>query len=324
MFDIVDDDGGGTLDRAEVASLASKLGHVMRARDLVDAMNDMDPEGTGEVTFEMFRNWLVKIGRHWSDLLVLPEGSVTAVRQKAEQLNLLPDDPDGDPALIQWRRLSVLLKLMRSATSLWGKPTEMYGLAVVELERKVAELQQFVNKQTNSRSHVDDAGEHIAANRELKLLCEELQVRAPHSALLGQKNSPAKGSDADLLEESWSVVNNEKEATVRRCFFRPMSLFRVVWDLIQVVLLLYMVCVPASLCSCECVLLTWSAVFFGLYCCVCIMSKLIVLPVRLSFGIDVPVNSAGFWWDVFVDVFFIVDIYINFRTACKDCTHFHL
>lgn len=46
---------GGTLDRAEVRELGQKLGHTMERRHLNNAMNDMDPDGTGVVTFDMFR-----------------------------------------------------------------------------------------------------------------------------------------------------------------------------------------------------------------------------------------------------------------------------
>ena len=82
-----------------------------------------------------------------------------------------------------------------------------------------------------------------------------------------------------------SAADIEKEAMVRKCFFPPMSAFRVVWDLVQVFLLLYL---------------------------------LILLPVRLSFGIDVPFNSLGFWFDVSVDVYFLCDIFVNFRTGFYD------
>jgi hypothetical protein len=317
MFALVDEDGGGFLDQAEVAKLASHLGQVIRPRDLVDAMKDMDPEGTGEVTFEMFRNWLTDTGRHWSDLIVLPEGSVAAVREKAEQLDLLPDTSEageGDAAAIEWQRLSVLLKLMHSATNLWGKPTEMYGLNVIELERKITELTAFVERNqivsTAAAPHSGSGGgnEQRQARQELRALREELRKVSPKSALLKPRNvknksvkqqqqpmngEPAGSSGHDLgatgggggSSIELSSADNEKEAAVRRCFFRPMSAFRIVWDLVQVFLLLYL---------------------------------LIILPVRLSFAIDVPFNSFGFWFDVCVDLYFLIDIFVNFRTAFYD------
>lgn len=283
LFKQVDEDGSGYLDQAEVAKLADKLGHAIRPRDLVDVMKDMDPEGTGKVTFEMFRNWLLDAGHHWSDMIVLPEGSVTAVRQKADQLDLLPDLSDttveGDPAAIEWQRFSVLLKLMVSAMVLWGKPTEMYGLHVIELERQIVELTAFVEQHQSTASGMD---EQHGARQELRALRMELAKISPTSELLSPKTTKAA---ANMSMGALSTADNEKEATVRRCFFAPMSAFRVVWDLVQVFLLLYL---------------------------------LIALPVRLSFGIDVPFNSFGFWFDVGVDVYFLCDIFINFRTAFYD------
>jgi Ca2+-binding EF-hand superfamily protein len=284
LFTQMDEDRSGFLDQAEVAKLASKLGHALRPRDLVDAMRHMDPEGTGEVTFEMFRDWLLDTGHHWSDLIVLPEGSVAAVRQKAEQLELLPDlsvdtTDGGDAAAIEWQRLSVLLKLMHSATGLWGKPTEMYGLHVIELERKITELTEFVE---HSQSTTNGANEQHQARQQLRALHEELSKISPRSDLLLLRKTKTAGSMRTL---ELSAEDIENEAMVRKCFFPPMSAFRVVWDLLQVFLLLYL---------------------------------LIVLPVRLSFGIDVPFNSFGFWFDVGVDVYFLSDIFVNFRTGFYD------
>ena len=80
LFNEIDEDSGGTLDKDEVARLADKMGHSVKRRHLVDAMKAMDPEGTGEVSFDMFKNWLIDTGRHWADLLVMPEGSIAEVR----------------------------------------------------------------------------------------------------------------------------------------------------------------------------------------------------------------------------------------------------
>lgn len=70
-----------------------------------------------------------------------------------------------------------------------------------------------------------------------------------------------------------------------RCFFRPNAAFRTIWDLVQVVLLVYL---------------------------------LISVPLRLSFAVDVEFGSFAFWFDVAVDVYFVADICINFRTPFYD------
>ena len=136
LFNEIDDDDSGYLDKHEVSDLAAKMGTELNRRHLIDAMRAMDPTNSGEVTFEMFRNWLVdtRDGRHWADFLVLPEGAVAAIRELADISGSL-DALEGSGAsgirgishpMVQWMRLSILLKVMAQTTSLWGTPHTMY------------------------------------------------------------------------------------------------------------------------------------------------------------------------------------------------------
>jgi Ca2+-binding EF-hand superfamily protein len=129
QFNSIDEDGGGSLDKEEVANLAAKMGQGLKKRHLLDAMKAMDPTDTGEVDFESFKNWLIdtKEGRHWSDFLVLPEGAVAAVRRRAISQGLLPEMTG--PAS-EWQRLSVLLKMLWEAVDVWGSPVDLYGLSL--------------------------------------------------------------------------------------------------------------------------------------------------------------------------------------------------
>ena len=129
QFNSIDEDGGGSLDKEEVANLAAKMGQGLKKRHLLDAMRAMDPTDTGEVDFESFKNWLIdtKEGRHWSDFLVLPEGAVAAVRRRAFNEGLLPE-MDGPAS--EWQRLSVLLKVLWETVDVWGSPVDLYGLSL--------------------------------------------------------------------------------------------------------------------------------------------------------------------------------------------------
>ena len=78
----------------------------------------------------------------------------------------------------------------------------------------------------------------------------------------------------------------------RRCFFRPdgkmrRDYFRKGWDVVQVLLLTYVA---------------------------------LVVPYRTGFGLIIchKYTPFAFWFEVFVDVYFILDIVINFRTAFWD------
>ena len=41
----------------------------------------------------------------------------------------------------------------------------------------------------------------------------------------------------------------------------------------------------------------------------------IVVPLRIGFDISLSLWSAGWWWELVVDLFFVTDIFLNFRTG---------
>ena len=57
IFELMDEDGGGVLDRDEVRSLARAMGVKLTDGELRDAMAEMDEDGSGEVDFEEFYQW---------------------------------------------------------------------------------------------------------------------------------------------------------------------------------------------------------------------------------------------------------------------------
>jgi Ca2+-binding EF-hand superfamily protein len=68
----------------------------------------------------------------------------------------------------------------------------------------------------------------------------------------------------------------------RRCFYNPNSPGRQAWDAVMLPLMLIIA---------------------------------VTVPYRIGFDIEVEVNSVGFWIDAGIDLYFIVDIFVNFRTA---------
>ena len=134
--------------------------------------------------------------------------------------------PASGGAAAEWKRLSILLKLMDKAIVVWGSPNEMYG------------------------------------------------------------QQPADTSDwMRDTEELGNTEEREKEAKAKPFFFHPDMKFRTVWDLVQVVLLLYL---------------------------------LIGVPITIAFELDVKFASPQFWFDMCVDFYFVTDIIINFRTPFYD------
>lgn len=77
-------------------------------------------------------------------------------------------------------------------------------------------------------------------------------------------------------------MNDEHKWMVQNKIIHPMGTFRKKWDLIQVVLLAYVA---------------------------------IAVPYRICFDHDAQTHEFMFWFDVMVDMYFIIDIFVSFRTA---------
>ena len=61
LFEEIDADESGLLDREEVAELAESLGAPLSTAELDDAMLQMDEDGSGEVDFDEFASWFRKL-----------------------------------------------------------------------------------------------------------------------------------------------------------------------------------------------------------------------------------------------------------------------
>ena len=57
LFDSIDEDGSGTLERDEIDKLAKEMDTPLTDRELDVAMATMDADGSGEVDFEEFSDW---------------------------------------------------------------------------------------------------------------------------------------------------------------------------------------------------------------------------------------------------------------------------
>jgi hypothetical protein len=191
--------------------------------------------------------WLCRLldskeGRQWFDFLVLPESAVVAMRRKATEENLLP--PAGSAA-DEWKRLSMLMKLLDQATVLWGMPSDMYGV-----NEKVEEAKSFGMAGKMGPEELEK--EARAMRFFLHPNGERLTSQLPNTALptLARVNLGVKTVSAGAAEN-----------------------FRTLWDLVQVVLLLYL---------------------------------LVIVPLRVAFDVELDAGSPAFWLDVCVDIYFLV------------------
>eukprot|EP00941_MAST-03F_sp_MAST-3F-sp1_P003921 g3921.t1 len=93
LFDDIDEDGSGELDKNEVRLLAEKMGEKMTSflggsKKLDEAFNEMDPNGDGTVTFDEFLEWYKRT--HPAD----PEDFEAQIKYLFEQI-----DEDGSGEL---------------------------------------------------------------------------------------------------------------------------------------------------------------------------------------------------------------------------------
>jgi Ca2+-binding EF-hand superfamily protein len=106
-------------------------------------------------------------------------------------------------------------------------------------------------------------------------------VRDDVRAIYGSAQQP-KGLRQRAMEQD-TIMDR------RKCFFRPdghgpQANFRKVWDSVQVILLGYVA---------------------------------LAVPYRTAFDIDIPLASQWWWIELCIDIYFVLDIFLNFRTAIR-------
>lgn len=247
MFDILDDDGSGTLERAEIERLIARLGMPTSASTMDTAMAELDEDGSGEVEFSEFKAWWDK-SQFGNDA------------NRHRELQDLFDAVDTDRSgLIDWDEFVHLIssQILRDLTLGQSTRTHYTKAEEDEVERPARSADEMVRVALNT-------------------------VRSDTRSIYGTALRSTKIKDLQFGQED--------KARKRRCFFRPDGTggavtFRQAWDVVQVFLLLYVA---------------------------------VSVPFRVAFSRDAVPFSAIFWWEVCIDVYFWVDIVINFRTFYYD------
>ena len=151
LFDDADTSKSGALNSAGVVQLATQLCERQLLPDIrkrlrnsrEEVMDEISPDGEGNcVTFPQFRLWMQAMNRHWTDLLVLPEGLVYAVRADAAGRCQLPEAAEPED---RWKRLGILLWLMSAHQKLWGDVRQLYGQAAEVKEQTGFSNQRLAN-----------------------------------------------------------------------------------------------------------------------------------------------------------------------------------
>ena len=94
LFDDIDADGSGSLDRDEILQLAMRLGKRLSATELDGAMKEMDTDGDEEVSFDEFRVWWERYGSKRRGFAF--QDSKDQLSEKMERRSILGSEADED------------------------------------------------------------------------------------------------------------------------------------------------------------------------------------------------------------------------------------
>eukprot|EP01043_Picozoa_sp_COSAG02_P008344 COSAG02_NODE_265_length_26599_cov_13.943698_9_plen_1428_part_00 len=188
LFREIDDDGSGTLDKAEIRQLVARLGKRLTDVQLQQAMDEMDPDGSGDVDFEEFQEWWKESGRKKDSILGSVLGGTTAsVGNFLSTLRIRKKDlAEQEAAMDPFKRKAMAL-YKHPAAHAPGHPS---GKTVL-----------------NGTNSEDDAAFKLAR---AEVLAETEKVRKIAARRRGrQERAAAWKQDFDILDEAMRKPNGD-------------------------------------------------------------------------------------------------------------------
>ena len=311
VFQQLDRDGSGMLDVTEFGKLAELLGLKMSRRELHRTFRKLDGDAAqgevpdGEIGFEAFCYWFN------------PKKEAQRRENRVRVLELFQEvDMDDSGALdkeeigLLMRKAQGKLKLIAPAFDLdtdWekmGKTTadcvtfhhfelwwkERTGVVEVDIPvlpesmvAKISEVGERVERR-NRKLKGDNTKQAVGQCRrpDKRLGADLWDFLRPRLKLIVQMQTQWGGIHQLYPSNAESLYN---ESPLPKNIRHPNSAFSCYWDLTQIVMLS----------------------FVG-----------VTVPMRSCFFIEVDNFSAGFFIDLIVDVYFICDLFLSFRTAYWD------
>ena len=108
VFDSIDLDGSGRLDRSELSKASLQLGRRLTDIDVAVAMEEMDADGGGDIDFDEFFEWWQK---QQISMTVLPEcltSELTAAEVISDSLRAILTQSCSDISIVhRWLRLII-------------------------------------------------------------------------------------------------------------------------------------------------------------------------------------------------------------------------
>ena len=293
VFQELDEDGSGTLDKKEVKNFAKAMGDNLKPEMLRNAFAQMDKLNTGEVTFNQFKKW-------W---FLKKEDERKAARKKAREIfDAIDIDKGGTLDVDEMRQM---------AKTLQKKFPKIELIPPFNLERDFAQMDTAGHGEVTykefeawwkSRTGDDDPDIPVLPESMVKKINDLAKQKLPP---LDRTNRPEGFTGKELwrfliprlkqmveLEKRWGDIHALYPNASSSSIFEdkpippyirdPDGAFATYWDLVQVIVLLY--------------------VSFS-------------FPFTYAFDIITSPKDTLFWWDLFVDCYFYCDLALCFRTA---------
>ena len=311
-FQEMDTDNSGEMDMREVAELTRRLGMNVGKRAVKRAFHDMNVDGKGGVTFVDFVKWWNRqqaiarrdMRRVIKELFEAADRDRSGILEKSEFASLVnkantnvglpalfaggPLDPDSDSKARF--NLEEAWSEIRKVPFAEGKKLGV-NFAGFEAwwkgksgatEPDIPVLPEFMVLKINDKVAHDNVWKRNLQTQEQQSMSRNwTMLTAKLRALVG-----AQRQWGDLHEIYETRAESLFEQAPLPPYVRdPDSEFSAAWDLTSVALLLYVA---------------------------------IMIPLRACFDMEVQLWSGVFWFDAIVDVFFICDVALNFRTSFFD------
>jgi Ca2+-binding EF-hand superfamily protein len=262
-------------------------------RKLIELFKSWDEDGSGEISCEEMGEMLRKVVRDLFDKMDSDNSGSINVKELADLTSQMGVSMSKNELEDEVRAMKGGQGKLSDGVSFdefdrwWNGEYENGEVSSEELMDLFMEVDEDGSGEVDIMEFLD----MIALKMEGKDLDERSAFQMVRAALESVRDDVRAiyGSSAKPKGALERMRELEAEGGERCCFFRPdgntpADKLRKLWDVAQVVLLTYVA---------------------------------LAVPYRMGFQKDVPFNTSWFWVEVVVDVYFMLDILINFRTAYR-------
>lgn len=199
LFNKIDTDGSGYLDREEIAQLSEELGKPLSKAELDDAMHSMDADGSGEVDLEEFISWFEEMkaaGKmpSWAAALAELQTKLRVEKEKEIRAKML-EDQTANVEAVQHKEAELAAARAKRQED--------------EAIQSKAEAESEAERIKKMESQAEDSAE-LAVLRDQMLAARRELAEIDHS--IDKQRSKLRASEARLSELRAKELEKERQA----------------------------------------------------------------------------------------------------------------